>query len=182
MLHRRLAELDPTAAARMEPANRRRIVRALEVTIGAGRPFSSYGPGLESYAPNDVVQVGLRVDRVGLEELLRRRLDLQMQQGFLGEVERLEARPAGWSRTAAQALGYRELRDHLAGRVELADALSTVVSRTRQFAVRQDRWFRRDPRVTWFDADATDLVDRVWAHAQSKAATTPDVATVSTCT
>src|SRR5437870_1748527 len=58
-LHRRLAELDPVAAARMEPTNRRRILRALEVTVGAGRPFSSFGPGLGEYPPVPTRQVGL---------------------------------------------------------------------------------------------------------------------------
>ena len=166
-LHRRLAELDPAAAARMEPTNRRRVVRALEVTIGTGRRFSSFGPGLESYPANDVVQVGLRVDRNDLGSRLEHRFDEQMRRGFLDEVSRLDARTAGWSRTAAQALGYRELRAHLAGEMDLDTAIATAIVRTRQFAVRQDRWFRRDPRVTWFDASEPNLVAAVLDHAES---------------
>ena len=80
----------------------------------------------------------------------------------------LAARPDGWSRTAAQALGYRELASHLAGECTLDEAVAVTVQRTRQFAVRQDRWFRRDPRITWLSAaDGTaslaEQVEAVWA-------------------
>jgi tRNA dimethylallyltransferase len=69
--------------------------------------------------------------------------------GLLAEVERLSARPGGWSRTARQALGYKELLEHLDGRIGLDAAVDAIIRRTRQFAVRQERWFRRDPRVRW---------------------------------
>jgi tRNA dimethylallyltransferase len=120
-LHARLLALDPVAAARMEPTNVRRIVRALEVTVGGGQPFSSYGPGLDA--------------------------------GFLEEVRVLAARPAGLSRTARQALGYRELLAHVEGPLELDEAVDLAVRRTRRFARRQRVWFRRDPRIRWLPAD-----------------------------
>ena len=93
-LHRRLVELDPTAAGRMEPTNRRRVVRALEVTIGSGRPFSSYGPGLSHYPPVPFVQVGLRWDRDRLDERIAARYRRQMAGGFLDEV-RVPGRASG---------------------------------------------------------------------------------------
>jgi tRNA dimethylallyltransferase len=169
-LHARLAELDPVAAQKMEPTNRRRVLRALEVTVGSGRPFSSFGPGLEDYPSSDVVQVGLSVDRDDLAPRLEARLREQLARGFLSEVEALLARPEGWSRTAAQALGYRELAAHLAGECTLDEAVALTVQRTRQFAVRQERWFRRDPRITWLPAtDGTEVlaerVEAVWAAA-----------------
>jgi tRNA dimethylallyltransferase len=74
-----------------------------------------------------------------------------MAAGLLDEVRRVHA--GGLSRTAAQALGYKELIDHLDGHSSLDDAVAVIVQRTRQFAVRQERWFRRDPRVQWFDID-----------------------------
>lgn len=151
-LHRRLAELDPEAAARCEPTNARRIVRALEVTLGSGRPFSSYGPGLEEYPPTPHLLIGLRVDRAAMGPLISRRVETMMAEGFLDEVRSLSAEPGGLSRTARQALGYRELAAHLSGSGSLDDAVSETVVRTRQFAVRQDRWFRRDPRIDWHDA------------------------------
>jgi tRNA dimethylallyltransferase len=153
-LHARLAELDPVAASRMEPTNRRRIVRALEVTVGSGRPFSSYGPGLDRYAPSPVHQVGCDRPRETLDRRIDRRYELQMEQGFLDEVRSLAASPAGLCRTARQALGYKELLDHLAGVSTLDEALDLARRRTRRFARRQQRWFRRDPRIEWFDLDA----------------------------
>ncbi len=152
-LHRRLAGLDPVAAGRMEPTNRRRIVRALEVTIGSGRPFSSYGPGLAHYPAAPFVQVGLRWDRDRLDERIAARYQRQMAGGFLDEVRPLAGQPI--SRTASQALGYRELLAHLRGEMTLDEALELAVVRTRRFARRQERWFRRDPRIHWLDAPAT---------------------------
>ena len=143
----------------MLPTNRRRIVRALEVTIGSGRPFSSFGPGVDQYPPSSFRQVGLRLDRDELDRRIDARYDAQLSGGFLAEVTSLAAREL--SRTAAQALGYRELLDHVAGSVTLDEAMAAARKRTKRFARRQERWFRRDPRITWFEADRDDLVDQV---------------------
>jgi tRNA dimethylallyltransferase len=151
-LHRRLTELDPVAAARMEPSNRRRIVRALEVTLGSGRPFSSFGPGLHTHGATRFRLIGIARSRAEIDERIARRYEAQMEAGFLDEVKTLAARPGGLSRTARQALGYRELLAHLAGEMTLEAALDEAVRRTRRFARRQERWFRRDPRITWMDA------------------------------
>jgi len=169
VLHRRLTVLDPIAAGRIDPGNRRRLLRALEVTIGSGRPFSSSGAGLETYPATDVVFVGLDVDRGTLTERIERRLDRQMEEGFLDEVARLDARPDGWSRTAAQALGYRELLDVVHGCADLSTRLEEIRLRTRRFAVRQVRWYLRDPRIRWFEATSPELRDDVleyWGSAK----------------
>ncbi len=117
--------------------------------MGSGRPFSSYGPGLEAYPPAPFPVVALAVDRPELDERIAVRYRRQMDGGFLDEVRALLARPAGLSRTARQALGYAELLDHLEHGTALTDALGTAVSRTRRFARRQQRWFARDPRIEW---------------------------------
>jgi len=153
-LHRRLAELDPVGASRMEPTNRRRVVRALEVTLGSGRPFSSFGVGLTEYPDTPIRLVGLRRTRPGIDARIAERYGRQMAAGFLDEVAALDARPGGLSRTAAQALGYKELLAHLRGAMSLDAAIELAVVRTRQFARKQERWFRRDPRIAWIDADA----------------------------
>lgn len=152
VLHRRLAELDPVAAARMEPSNRRRVVRALEVTVGAGRPFSSFGPGLDAYPAIPTRQVGLQVPLDVLDARITARVDAMLEAGLLDEVRRLAAEPGGLSRTARQALGYREVLEHLEDGVPLGEAVERIVTRTRRFARRQIRWFRRDPRIQWLDA------------------------------
>ncbi len=163
----RLRTLDPVAAARIEPGNRRRVLRALEVTLGAGRPFSSFGPGLDAYPDTPFVLTGLQIDRELLAARVEARYHAQMDAGFLDEVRALLARPEPMSRTAAQALGYRELAEHLRGERELDEALRLAIDRTRQFGVRQIRWFRRDPRIEWFEhtgdpAQVLDALDRHW--------------------
>lgn len=150
-LHARLTELDPVAASRMEPTNERRIVRALEVCEGSGRPFSSFGPGLDAYPPTPIVQIGLRWDRSVLADRIETRVHRMMADGLLAEVEALAGR--GLSRTARQALGYKELLAHLGAECSLDAAVDQIVVRTRQFAVRQLRWFGRDPRVHWVDVE-----------------------------
>ena len=148
-LHRRLAQLDPVAATRMEPTNRRRIIRALEVTIGGGRPFSSYGPGLGSYPPSRFRLIGLWPPRARTAAAVEARFDAMLAAGLVAEVEKLASHPDGISRTARQALGYREVLAHVEDGVPLADARMLAVRRTREFARRQRVWFRRDPRIAW---------------------------------
>lgn len=148
-LHQRLANLDPIAATKMEPTNARRVVRALEVIEGSGRAFSSFGPGVDTYPDSDVIQIALRWSRDVLSRRIEERVDAMLAAGWLEEVRALESVPK--SRTAAAALGYEELRRHLSGEWSLERAREEIVIRTRQFAVRQERWFRRDPRVQWID-------------------------------
>ena len=162
-LFRRLETLDPIAAGKMEPTNRRRILRALEVCVGTGEPFSSFGPGMEIYPEVRFVQVGIEIDRTLMDERIDARYDRQLREGFLDEVRSLRQNTT-FGRTAAQALGYRELMAHLDGEIELDEAVEEAKKRTRKFARRQQRWFRRDPRITWFPSDQPALVDDVVAH------------------
>lgn len=156
VLHARLVALDPIAAARMTTSNRRRIERALEVTLGSGRPFSSYGPGLEAYPAVRTPQVGLDVPIEELDRRIEARVHEMLAAGLVEEVRRLQGRAL--SRTAGQAAGYAELLDHLAGRRSLDDAVAETVRRTRRLARRQLRWFRRDPRVRWVEPAAAAQV------------------------
>ena len=154
-LHARLSTLDPLAASRTTPTNRRRVVRALEVTIGSGRPFSSFGPGLGTYRPTPACLLGIPFDAPAVDEAIARRFHRLMEAGFLDEVRTLAARPGGLSRTAGQALGYRELLAHLEHGLPLGQAVDEAIRRTRAFARRQWAWFRRDPRIVWLDAHAS---------------------------
>ena len=164
-LHARLAALDPVAAARMEPANRRRVVRALEVTLGSGRPFSTFGPGLEAYPESATAQVGLARSTEEIDARIAARFSHMVQSGLVEEVQALAARPAGLSRTARQALGYREILAHIENGAPLDDCLEEAMRHTRQFARRQASWFRRDPRVRWAGSagEAQELVENALA-------------------
>ena len=157
VLFSRLAELDPVAAGRMEPTNRRRVVRALEVTLASGRRFSEWGPGLDAYPAIPTHQLACDRPRPSLDARIDARYGVQMEQGFLEEVTRLAERPEGLSRTARQALGYRELLLHVEDGLPLDEALDLAKQRTRRFARRQQRWFRRDPRIEWVDLDEVDI-------------------------
>lgn len=162
--YERLNRLDPQAASKIEPNNARRVIRALEVVEGSGRPFSSFGPGVDTYPPTDVMQVALRWNRDELARRIEERVHVMLDAGWLDEARRVAAKPL--SRTASRALGYHELFEHLAGRLSMSEAVETIVLRTRQFAVRQERWFRRDPRIVWFDLEngpdaVSDVIGRI---------------------
>ena len=150
-LHARLAALDPVAAGRIEPDNRRRIVRALEVTLGSGRPFSSFGLGVSAYRPRPrFAMVGVWLPRDVVARRVAARVDQMAAAGLVEEVRGLVAGPAGMGPTARQALGYQQVLAHLEGGAELGSCLAETVSRTRAFSRRQRSWFRRDPRIRWY--------------------------------
>jgi tRNA dimethylallyltransferase len=151
-LYRQLKELDPEAASKIERSNRRRIERALEVCIGSGKPFSATGPGTGAYPDNGVVQIGLLWPREMLVARVEQRVHNMIAAGFLDEVQQLR-KDGNMSHTAKQALGYAELLRHLEGKCTLEQAVGDIVIHTRQFAVRQERWFRRDPRITWVNIE-----------------------------
>ncbi len=148
-LYARLAALDPLAASRITPTNRRRIVRALEVTIGSGRPFSSFGPGLGQYPATDCIMIGLPFEPAIVDRRIEERFRTWLQNGLLAEVQALARRREGISRTARQALGYRELLAHVEMDIPLEAAVEVAVRRTKIYARRQWAWFKRDPRIHW---------------------------------
>jgi len=156
-LHQRLCQLDPTAGSKMEPSNSRRIIRALEVCEGSGRPFSSFGPGVDTYPASEVQQVALRWPRDVLARRIEERVRVMIERGLQAEVEKLLTQ--GLSPTALQALGYKEMVEHIEGRMSLEEVIATIVVKTRQFAVRQERWFRRDPRINWFDIESDPVTE-----------------------
>jgi tRNA dimethylallyltransferase len=154
-LHAELARLDPEAAAAIEPGNTRRLTRALEVIEITGRPFSSFGPGIQTYGDTmfPVSIAGVWLPRDVLSARIAARVMAMRDAGLVDEVRGLRTR-GELSRTAAQAIGYREIVSYLAdGEPSLDTTLEAIVVRTRQFARRQRMWFRRDPRIRWFGAE-----------------------------
>jgi len=152
-LYQRLVELDPVAAGRVEGGNTRRVVRALEVTLGAGVPFSSFGPGLSAYRPSGrFVLVGVWLPRTVIAARIEQRVAAMVDAGLVTEVRRLAE--SGMGLTARQALGYKEVLAHLEDGAPLDASLQQVVGRTRKFARRQRSWFGRDPRIRWHGTEA----------------------------
>lgn len=146
-LFRELAACDPNAAANMQPNNRRRIIRALEVVRGSGEKFSDAGDGVAVFGDSPYRLIGIWWSREKLAERIEQRYAQQMSDGFIEEVKALSELPL--SRTARQALGYRELLAHINGEISLDDAVQIAIKRTKSFARRQRMWFRRDPRIAW---------------------------------
>lgn len=166
-MHRRLADLDPVAASKIEPGNVRRTVRALEVAAITGRPFSSYAAGWESYPPERVRAAGIHLEPEQLATRVEGRVHAMLSEGWLLEVEGLVARGFGAWLTATQAIGYAELARYVAGELSLEDAVRQTVKRTKALARRQMAWFRRDPRIRWFpvgDEGAVGAVDLIVEH------------------
>lgn len=154
-LHERLVQVDPVAAARIHPNDRRRIIRALEVYYKAGRPISELqeeGRGKEPVY--DALFCGLTMDRERLYRRINERVDDQLRRGLLKEVEAFFV--AGRRRifTAGQALGYKEFLPYLRGEEPLEAAVERLKQATRRYAKRQYTWFRADKRVHWLDVDA----------------------------
>jgi tRNA dimethylallyltransferase len=169
-LYHRLAEMDPVAAARIEPGNVRRIIRALEVTAISGAPFSSFAASWDRYDADRVRPAGIRLDREAQRERIAERVLAMLENGWLDEVQALMDRGFGAWLTASQAIGYAELAEHLDGRLSLDEAAERTVKRTRELARRQMAWFRRDPRIRWFDAGvggAPEVADDIRAYLGS---------------
>jgi tRNA dimethylallyltransferase len=164
-LHARLARLDPVAAGAILPGNGRRIVRALEVLELSGRPFSATLPDYRSVY--DAVQIGLRVPRAELDDRIAARVTAMWRAGFVAEVRRLAEAGLREGRTASRALGYAQVLHVLDGHWSQEQAAEETVRATRRFARRQESWFRRDPRITWLDADGADLAERALATIRS---------------
>ncbi len=152
-LHRRLQSVDPAAAAKLHPNDIRRIIRAIEVHQTTGQPISSMQQQFEiGRAAKDCRVFVLDWPREELEERIRHRVDEMFASGFVDEVERLiapsprpsraEGEGAKLSRTATQAVGYREVLEYLGGKRDLPATIELVKLRTRQFAKRQLTWFR----------------------------------------
>lgn len=163
-LHQRLASLDPVAAAAILPSNGRRVVRALEVIELTGREFTASLPARE-YVYDRVVQIGVDVPRVVLDQRIAERVDRMWSDGLVDEVTRLADAGLREGRTASRALGYAQVLRYLDGEWTEEQAKAETVRATRRFARRQDSWFRKDPRIDWVPFDAMDRVDRALALA-----------------
>jgi len=162
-LHRRLAEVDPAAAARVHPRNVRRIIRALEVYHRTGAPISALqrampagGPALGDASDRPAsgeppLMVALTIDRGELAARIDRRIDQYLAEGLVEEVRRLL--DAGYPPTlpALQAVGYKELIPHVTGLIPLDVAVGRLRQNTRRYAKRQWTWLRADPRYRWID-------------------------------
>ena len=153
-LHELLADRDPASAALIHPNNVRRCVRALEM-LDEGVSYAEHHEGLHERSPHyDATVWGLTMDRARLYARIDERVDRMVEAGLVDEVRSLLGRGLESSKTASQAIGYKEVASALRGETSLEQAIDEVKQRTRRYAKRQLSWLRRDGRVRWIDLDA----------------------------
>lgn len=152
-LHRVLERRDPASAAVIHPNNVRRVIRALEMADEG----VSYAEQKSHFAkPREyrhALWVGLTMDRDRLYRRIELRVDKMFDQGLVSEVKDLIASGYAEALTSMQAIGYKEIIEAIDGRVTFDEARELIKMRSRRYAKRQLSWFRRDPRVHWFDLD-----------------------------
>ncbi|MDO5083115.1 MAG: tRNA (adenosine(37)-N6)-dimethylallyltransferase MiaA [Arachnia propionica] len=158
-MHRRLGEVAPESAAWIEPGNGRRVVRALEIhelTGGHRAVLPEW-----SYELTGVHQFGLSLERTELDARIDARVEAMVEAGLVEEVRSLIPRGLREGRTAAMAIGYRQVLQHLDGLCTLEEAKAEIKRATRRFFRKQLGWYRRDPRITWLPADAPGNAERI---------------------
>ncbi len=154
-LHDRLAALDPAAAAKIDPRNLRRVIRALEVTLTTGSPISELQT--KEPPPLRLFRLGVTRTRAELYARVDARVDEMIRAGLVEEVERL-GRSYSWDLPAMSGLGYRQLGQHLRGELALDEAIALVKKQTRRFIHQQYTWFRpADPAIHWVDPGAVSI-------------------------
>ncbi|MBI3305142.1 tRNA (adenosine(37)-N6)-dimethylallyltransferase MiaA [Candidatus Parcubacteria bacterium] len=141
-----LRDLDPVSADAVDPANPRRLIRAIEVALGANRSFAALKA--RGSARYETLQIGITKPKEELCETIERRVDEMIEEGFVNEVESLLEK---YRRTlpALSGIGYTEIIQHLDGAITLEKAIRLIKTHTRQYARRQMTWFRRDKRIRW---------------------------------
>jgi tRNA dimethylallyltransferase len=163
VLHERLVDLDPPAAARIDPGNARRTIRALEVIEITGRRFSDNDSWDRYESIYELHAIGLTRPREELFERIERRVSGMLARGLVEEAR--EISDEGMGRTARMALGYRQVLDMPEATQD--ELMTEIVRATKRFARRQESWFRSDPRVTWIAGSQLGLVDRIGLTAEA---------------
>jgi len=148
-LYASLMKLDPSAAARIMENDTRRIVRALEVCLKAGRGITQLQESLTTPLPYDFIRIGITRERKELYGLIEKRVDSMLTAGLVDEVRSLLLRNP--EKTALQAIGYKEIAAHLRGEYPLDEAVRLIKKRSKNYAKRQITWFKREEGMRWVD-------------------------------
>lgn len=157
-LQSRLKQLDPIYYNEVDLSNPQRIIKALEVCISSGLPYSSFRKGLKIQRDFHIIKIGLQLPREELYNRINKRVEKMMNDGLLEEATTLFHHR---ERNALQTVGYQELFDHLDGKISLSEATKKIKQNTRRFAKRQMTWFRREKEIEWFE---TGNVDEILEH------------------
>ncbi|GGF17022.1 tRNA dimethylallyltransferase 1 [Echinicola rosea] len=154
-LQEKLAELDPDYYKQVDSHNPQRLIRGCEVTIGTGKPFSSYRKRNKINRPFQVIKVGLKRERQELYDRINLRMDQMIAAGLFDEAERLFPFR---QLNALQTVGYSEIFGYLEGRYDKDEAVRLLKRNSRRYAKRQMTWFRKDEEMQWFAPDEYEKV------------------------
>lgn len=146
-LAEQLRELDPRYYEEVDRSNPARVMRALEVCLQTGRPYSAQRTGVRRERPFRIIKIGVDLPREVLYDRINRRVDAMVAEGLEAEARRLYPHR---ELNALQTVGYREFFDCFDGRVTRDEAVELIKRNTRRYAKRQLTWFRRDPEIRWF--------------------------------
>ncbi|MDX5419202.1 MAG: tRNA (adenosine(37)-N6)-dimethylallyltransferase MiaA [Hymenobacteraceae bacterium] len=142
-----LQQADPQYYERVDRANPQRVIRALEVCLSSGQPYSSFRKQEQQERPFQVIKIGLTRDRQELYDRIDQRMDLMLEQGLLQEAEALYPYR---HHNALQTVGYKEIFDYLEGKYDWDEAVRLLKRNSRRYAKRQLTWFHKFPDYTWF--------------------------------
>lgn len=155
ILQQMLKELDPQYFIEVDIHNPQRIIRALEVCLATGTPFSSFRTKSVQSRQFNTIKIGLNMPREQLYARINQRVDQMMASGLLDEVKALITYR---DVNALQTVGYQELFDYLDGKCSLEEALEKIKQNTRRFAKRQLTWFKKDADIKWFEPHQTEEI------------------------
>ncbi len=162
-LQNQLKLLDPSYYKKVDLENPRRLIRALEVCLGSGKPYSSFIHQEKPKRPFEIFTIGIAADRDSIYDRINKRVDIMIKQGFLEEVRSVyEQRGLN----ALQTVGYKELFHYLDGECDLKSTISEIKKNTRRFAKRQLTWFRKNENTFWIDQ--TYDLDKVIAQIEKE--------------
>ncbi|MDX2431195.1 MAG: tRNA (adenosine(37)-N6)-dimethylallyltransferase MiaA [Bacteroides sp.] len=161
-LTKRLKELDPISHGRVDLKNHMRVLKALEVSIQTGKPYSSFLSEQKKERPFNILRVALDMDREELYQRINQRVELMMEEGLLDEVKSLVRFQ---HLTAMKTVGYRELFGYLDGEISLDEAVDLIKRNTRKFARKQLTWFRKGQQYTWFHPEQCEEI-AAWIKKQ----------------
>ena len=149
-LQKKLYVLDPEYYKIADVQNPHRLIRALEICIETGKPFSSFLNQQKPARNFKKINIGLTAERETIYERINRRVDIMIENGLIEEAKNLYKKK---DLNALNTVGYKELFDHFDGNIDLETAISEIKKNTRRFAKRQLTWFRKDPEIKWFKFD-----------------------------
>lgn len=156
-VHNKLKEVDPPLAEKLHPNDLRRVIRGIEICHQTGKTKTEYIREQKNKPDRyNALKIGLTRNRNKLYERINKRVDIMLKKGLITEVENLQKKYK-LSKTARQALGYKEIISYLNGKIDKKEAINEIKQGTRHLAKKQLTWFKRDERINWINLSQTSI-------------------------